>query len=203
MSDAAQGTGGPRAAAGAKGGGQLVVLLVCFDKVKAAAKARHSLDQKLRSDGDAVLDTVILQVNAKHKVSVYDPRRVVQGTLTAALTWGLFGLVAGGLKSLAIWAILGAVCGGLWAYYTEHLLKKHELARIGTRLLANSSALATFAETNDPRRLLEATAPYSPAAATSPPSATTWPRASMPALRTPSNCRAAQQGPRSHRARPR
>ena len=164
MSDAAQGTGGA-ADAGAAGGGQLGVLLVCFDKLKAAAQARHFLDHKLRSGGDALLDTVILQVNAKHKVSVYDPRRVVQGTLTAALTWGLFGLVSGGLKSLAIWAILGAVCGGLWAYYTEHLLKKHELARIGTGLPASSSALATFAGTSDPRRLLAATAPYSPAAA--------------------------------------
>jgi len=163
MSDPAHGTGG--ASVGAQGGGQLGVLLVCFDKVKAAAQARHSLDQKLRSGGDALLDTVILQVNAKHKVSVYDPRRVVQGTLTATLTWGLFGLVAGGLKSLALWAILGAVCGGLWAYYTEHLLRKNELARIGTRLPASSSALATFAETSDPRRLLKATAPYSPAAA--------------------------------------
>ena len=103
MSDAAQGTGGARTDAGAEGGGQLGVLLVCFDKLKAAAKARHSLDQKLRSGGDALLDTVILQVNAKHKVSVYpprrDPRRVVQGTLTAALTWGLFGLVAGGPRA--------------------------------------------------------------------------------------------------------
>ena len=51
------------------------------------------------------------------------------------------------------------------AYYTEHLLKKHELARIGTRLPASSSALATFAGTSDHRRLLEATGPYSPAAA--------------------------------------
>ena len=82
----------------------------------------------------------------------------MQGTLTATLTWGLFGLVAGGLKSLAIWAILGAVCGGLWAYYTEHLLRKDELTRIGARLPASSSALVTFAETRDPRSLLKAAA---------------------------------------------
>lgn len=142
MNDAAHGTGGARA--DPKGGGQLGVLLVCFDQLKAAAQARHSFDQKLRSGGDALLDTVILQVSAKRKVSVYDPRRVAAGTLTAALTRGLFGLVAGGLKSLAVWAILGAVCGGLWAYYTEHLLKKDELARIGTRLPASSSALVTL-----------------------------------------------------------
>jgi hypothetical protein len=85
--------------------------------------------------------------------------------LTAALTWGLFGLVAGGLKSAAIWAILGAVCGGLWAYYTEHLLRKGELARIGARLPASSSALVIFAESSDPRSLLKATAAHAPATA--------------------------------------
>jgi hypothetical protein len=85
--------------------------------------------------------------------------------LTATITWGLFGLVAGGLKSLAIWAVLGAICGGLWAYYTEHLLRKGELARIGTRLPANSSALVIFAESSDPRSLLKATAAHAAATA--------------------------------------
>jgi uncharacterized membrane protein len=141
------------------------MLLVCFDQLKAAAKARHSLEGKLRSGGDALLDTVVVRVDAKHKAFVYDARRVVQGTLTALLTWGLFGLVAGGLKSLAIWAILGAICGGLWAYYTEHLLRKNDLARIGARLPASSSALFIAAETSDPRSLLTATAASAPAAA--------------------------------------
>jgi hypothetical protein len=125
MSDVAQGPGDARAGAGAKGGHrQLGVLLECFSGDQAAGKARRGLDTRLKARGAALLDSVVVQVNAKHKASVHDPRRVVQGTLTAALTWGLFGLVAGGLKSLAIWAILGAVCGGLWAYYTEHLLRK-------------------------------------------------------------------------------
>ena len=132
---------------------------------KTAGQARHGLDTQLKSQGDALLDTVVLRVNAKHKASVHDPRRVVQGTLTAALTWGLFGLVAGGLKSLAIWAILGAVCGGLWAFYTEHLLRKDELARIGARLPASSSALLTFAETTDPRSVLKAAAAHAPVTA--------------------------------------
>ena len=167
MSDVAQGPGDAGADTGAKGSGhgQLGVLLVCFGKLKAAAQARRPLEEKLRSGGAALLDIVVLQVNAKHKASVRDPRREVQGTLTAAFTWGVFGLVAGGLKSLAIWAILGAVCGGLWAYYTEHLLRKDELARIGARLPASSSALVTFAETRDPRSLLEATATHAPATA--------------------------------------
>lgn len=165
MSDTTQGKGGAKADTGAKGSGQLGVLLECFSGSKAAGQARHGLDAQLKSQHDALLDTVVLQVNAKHKASVHDPRRVVLGTLTAFLTWGLFGLVAGGLKSLAIWAILGAICGGLWAYYTEHLLRKDELARIGARLPASSSALLTFAETTDPRGLLKAAAAHGPATA--------------------------------------
>jgi uncharacterized membrane protein len=165
MSDVAQGPGDARAGTGAKRSGALGVLLGCFAGTKAAGKARRGLDAHLRAQGAALLDSVVVQVNAKHKASVYDPRRVVQGTLTAALTWGLFGLVAGGLKSLAIWAILGAVCGGLWAYYTEHLLRKDELARIGAQLPASSSALLTFAESSDPRNLLKATAAHAPATA--------------------------------------
>src|SRR5262249_2601986 len=145
MSDVAQGPGDARASTGAKGSGhgQLGVLLQCFSGNKAAGKARRGLDAQLKGQGAVLLDSVVVQVDAKHKASVYDPRRVVQGTLTAFLTWGLFGLVAGGLKSAALWAILGAVCGGLWAYYTEHLLRKDELARVGARLPASSSALVT------------------------------------------------------------
>lgn len=165
MSDVAQGPGDARADTGAKDGRALGVLLGCFGGTKAAGKARRGLDAQLKAQGTALLDSVVLQVSAKHKASVHDPRRVVQGTLTAALTWGLFGLVAGGLKGLAIWAILGAVCGGLWAYYTEHLLRKDELARIGARLPASSSALLIFAESSDPHSLLKATAAHAAATA--------------------------------------
>jgi outer membrane lipoprotein SlyB len=165
MSDVAQDPGDAKAGTGAKRDRALGVLLECFGATKSAGKARRGLDAQLKAQGDALLDTVVLRVTAKHKVSVYDPRRVVQGTLTATLTWGLFGLVAGGLKSLAIWAVLGAICGGLWAYYTEHLLRKDELTRIGARLPASSSALVTFAETRDPRSLLKATAAHAPATA--------------------------------------
>jgi outer membrane lipoprotein SlyB len=161
----AQGPGDARTGTGARGDNQLGVLLACFSVTKAAGKARRSLDAQLKAQGDALLDTVVVRVSAKYKASVYDPRRVVQGTLTATLTWGLFGLVAGGLKGLAIWAILGAVCGGLWAYYTEHLLRKDELTRVGARLPASSSALVTFAETRDPRSLLKASAAHAPATA--------------------------------------
>ena len=133
------------------------MLLECFGGIKTACKARRGLDAQLKTQGAALLDTVVVRVNPKHKSSVYDPRRVVQGTLTAFLTWGLFGLVAGGLKSLAIWAILGAVCGGLWHVHRAPA-EEDELARIGSHLPAgSSSALVTF-RTRDPRSLLEAAA---------------------------------------------
>ena len=165
MSDVAQGQGDAETGTSAKRGTALSVLLECFDGIKAAGKARRSLDAQLKAQGAVLLDSVVLQVNARHKASVHDPRRVVQGTLTAFLTWGLFGLVAGGLRGLAIWAILGAICGGLWAYYTEHLLRKDELTRIGAQLPANSSALLTFAETRDPRSVLKAAAAHDPVTA--------------------------------------
>ena len=118
-----------------------------------------------RQSGDAVLDQVVLKVNAKHKALVYDPRRTLAGSLTPALTWGIFGLLAGGLQGLAVWAVLGAICGGLYAYYTEHLLTKDELKRIGGRLPANSSAIVAFVQGTDPRRVLSATASFQPATA--------------------------------------
>jgi uncharacterized membrane protein len=145
----------------------VAVLLVCFAGKKDASSSRRALEERLRSTGDSVLQTTILQVNAKQKASVHDPRRVIAGTLTAALTWGLFGLVAGTnkLESTIIWAVIGAVCGGLYAYTTEHVLSKSELARIGRSLPRNSSALVTYAETTDPAKLLAAAAQYAPATA--------------------------------------
>lgn len=143
---------------------QLGVLLACFAGPKLAAKAHRPLESKLRSGGDVILDTVVLKVNNKHKASVYDPRRVLAGTLTPALTWGLFGLVASGVQGLVIWAVLGALCGWLFTYYSYSVrhATKAQLARIGTRLPSNSSALLTFAETSDPRRVLTATADHAP-----------------------------------------
>ena len=144
------------------GHGHLSLLLVCLDSRRAASGARRPLQRQLRADGDAILDTVVLRVKPNRHCAVYDPRRVLMGTLTATLTWGAFGLVAGGLKGLALWAILGAVCGGLWAYFTEHLLTKNELVRIGAELPADSSSLVMFVETTDPRRVLERTASLAP-----------------------------------------
>jgi hypothetical protein len=97
--------------------------------------------------------------------SSHDPQRTLAGVLTPALTWGVFGLLAGGLKGLGIWAVLGAVCGGLYAYYFEHLLTKDELHRIGSRLPANSSAIVAFVQAPDPRRVLSSTASCQPTTA--------------------------------------
>lgn len=144
---------------------QLGILLACFGDRKAAGKARHPLEDKLRSDGDVVLDTTELQVNAKHKASVHDLSRLWKGTAVVTLTWGLFGLAANGWKGLVIWAVIGAVCGAGFTYYSLHHVTKAELASIGTHLPANSSALMTFVETSDPRRLLAATAGHQTSAA--------------------------------------
>jgi hypothetical protein len=145
---------------------QLGILLACFSERKSAGKARHPLEEKLRSEGDVVLDTTELQVNAKHKASVHDLTRFWRGTAVVTLTWGLFGLAANGWKGLLIWAVIGAVCGAGFTYYSLHHVTKAELANIGTHLPANSSALITFAETSDPRRLLAASAGHQTSAAT-------------------------------------
>ena len=145
----------------------VAVVLLCFAGKKSASTHQDALQERLRAAGDTVLQTTILQVNGKRKASVHDPRRVLAGTLTAALTWGLFGLVAGTNKveSTILWAIVGAVCGGAYAYLTEHVLTKSELARIGRSLAEDSSALVMYAETDDPAKLLATTAPYAPSTA--------------------------------------
>lgn len=149
--------------AGDTTGNELAIALSCFDQLRAARKALGALDARLRSDGDRVLDTVILEVNAKHTASVHDPRRAAAGALTAALTWGVFGLVTGGgARGLVIWALIGAVSGGMFAYLHEHVLTKPVLARIGTRLPPSSSALLTFTYSSNPGRLLEASTDPAP-----------------------------------------
>lgn len=142
---------------------QLAIALTCFDSEKKAGAARRPLESQLRAKGDELLETTILRVDAKHKASV-QPRRVLLGTVTPALTWGAFGLLAGTdrLLSAAVWATIGAICGGLYAYLFEHLLTKSELARLGQRLAADSSALLTYARTSDAKRFLEASASASP-----------------------------------------
>ena len=144
---------------------ELCVLLACFAGPRQAAKIYRQLDRRIGQSGDAVLDLVIVKINTKHRAQVHDPRRTLGGILTPALTWGIFGLLAGGLESLAVWAVLGAVCGGLYAYYFEHTVTKDELKRIGGWLPGNSSAIVAFVRGTDPRRILSSIASYQPTTA--------------------------------------
>ena len=143
---------------------RLCVLLVCFAGAKRASHVMSELGEGVRSSRGTLLDEVVLRVNGKGKAMVHDPRRTRAGALTSALTWGLFGLLASGgsWKSLVIWALIGGVCGGLYAYFTEHLLSKSQLKRIGERMGPDTSALAIWAEAADAERLLSAVAPLQP-----------------------------------------
>jgi hypothetical protein len=148
-------------------GKSVALLLACFSGPREARKARHGIESGIGDAGGTVLETTILRVGKKQKASVWDPRRDLLGVLAPAITWGLFGLVAGTNKllSLVVWAVLGAICGALYAYLAEHILTKAELTRIGRGLPADSSALATFADTNDPESLVRAASTHGSAIA--------------------------------------
>jgi len=148
---------------GAKGN-RLCVLLTCFDGSKSASKVRKSLDKRIKTGGNVILDEVVLRIDGKRKVQIYDPRKTVAGILTPALTWGVFGLLtsAAPLRGLTIWAVIGGICGGLYAYFTEHALSKTELKRIGQTLPADTSAITSFVQAIDAESLLAATSTYNP-----------------------------------------
>jgi uncharacterized membrane protein len=142
---------------------QLEILLACFDGHKRAGTIHRALGRRIKGHGGAFVDEVVVRVNHKGAVQTSDPHRDVAGTLTSALTWGLFGLLAtGGWSGLLVWAVLGAVCGGLYAFYTEHLLKKNDFKRIGTRLAPDSSALLLYVHGTKARGLLDDVAPEDP-----------------------------------------
>jgi hypothetical protein len=106
----------------------------------------RSLGEKIKTDGGDVLSPTVLSVAAKGKARVYCPRRTLAGTLTPALTWGVFGLVtSGSVTSLVAWTLLGALLGGLCAYFTEHLRTNDDLARLGEYLASDSSVILSFA----------------------------------------------------------
>jgi hypothetical protein len=129
--------------------GPLCVVLACFSGRRAAGRARRDFGKAMHGKGTSILDEVVVVVNAKHRARVHDPHRVLAGTLTAALTWGLFGLCSGGGTGLVIWGVLGAICGGAYGYFSEHILTKTELKQVGAQLPANSSAILAYVETGD------------------------------------------------------
>ena len=137
------------------GARRVAALLACFDDERRAGKAHRQLESRVRAAGSRVYDTTVLRVDGKHKATVHDPRRVIAGTLTPLLTWGVFGLVTGGISSMIASGILGAVCGGFFAYRDVHHATKAQLAHLGKALPARSSALLTFTDTGDARALLE------------------------------------------------
>src|SRR5262252_2452509 len=93
---------------------RLAALLVCFDDEGRAGKAHRPLEARVRGAGSRVYDTTVLKIDRNHMATVHDPRRVITGTLTPFLTWGVFGLVTGGISSMISSAVLGAVCGGFF-----------------------------------------------------------------------------------------
>ena len=165
-------SGAPRpdeaAATPPKGDPQLSVLLACFAGADSAAKIRRPLSELLKQQGDTILDEGIFRVDGNGKGRVYDPRRATAGALTAALTWGIFGLVAGGgsWTSLVIWAVLGAVCGGLFTYYSVHTLPKAQLGRLAEGMHPDSSAIALFTKGTDAEEVLSSVASHEPTTAT-------------------------------------
>lgn len=144
---------------------RICVLLACFAGDKRASKIRRALGKRIRGHGDSIMDEVVLGVDPRRRSHLHDPRKTTAGALTAALTWGVFGLVTGGLQGLGVWAVLGAICGGLFAIYGLHRFSKDERRRIGEHLPAGSSALAAFIKGPDPERILACAAPFGPVAA--------------------------------------
>jgi uncharacterized membrane protein len=136
----------------------VAVLLGCFTGAKQAARKRRAVEGRLRTDGNHVLETTVVGVDRTGKVSVRDPRRVLVGGLTSALTWGIFGLVSGGWPSLLISAALGAVWGAWAARSYGHHLTGAQLARAGARLPPDSSALLVFTQAADADSVLSAAA---------------------------------------------
>jgi hypothetical protein len=156
----------PRPDSGARDDRQLGLLLACFAGPKTAGKTRRGLEERLRAQGDELLDTVVVKVDDKHSASVHDPRRIRWGTVTAALVWGVCGLAgANGVWSVLIWGAVGAVGGVLFFHYKLHHLTKSELVSVGSALPARSSALVVWVGTKDAGRLLEAAAVETPVAA--------------------------------------
>jgi hypothetical protein len=142
---------------------RLGVLLMCFADLRAAIRAHRALEAELRSNDDDVLDSLILLVTAKHRVFVFDPRRDLAGLVTAAVTWGVFGLLTGS-SPLGVLAagVVGAICGALFAFVYEHVLTKDTLGHIGSRLPARTFAVLTFVKTSKPEGLLKAGASQAP-----------------------------------------
>ena len=143
----------------------LCVLLLCFDGAKRAAQIRRPLSKQLGQGGSAILDAAIIRVDGEGKARVHDPQRTVAGMLTAALTWGVFGLLTGGVIGPIGWAVIGGVCGGLFAYYREQPLSGTQLRRLGEGMRRDSSAIVVFTKGGADTVVRSTAAAYGPTTA--------------------------------------
>lgn len=147
------------------GSSELTVLIVCFAGRKTAGRNRRSLANALRATGAVLLDTTMIDVDEKHTARTLSPRRVLAGTLTPLLTWGLCGLLSGGWVGAIFWGLLGALAGGLYTASKVRLATKAQLDYLGSQLPPDSSALLVFTEARDPESQLTAAGPLAPSVA--------------------------------------
>ena len=76
---------------------QLEVLLACFEGHQRAGKSRRQLGRRIKGGGGRDPRRSGRQRKRRRaRLRTEDPRRVVAGTLTPAVTWGVFGLLASG-----------------------------------------------------------------------------------------------------------
>ena len=132
----------------------LGILLVSFDEPKKAQQVKQTLVKEIKQDGDLILDEMVMRIDEKRKVHVYEMGKAARGAAIVAVTWGAFGLLYGGLRGLVIWAVIGAICGGMYMYYVAHSLSDAELKNIARRMPPNSSVLLAFLKTSHAQQII-------------------------------------------------
>lgn len=144
----------------------LGILLVSFDEPKRAQQVKEALAKEIKQGGDLILDEMVMRVDEKRKVHVYEMGKAVRGAAIVAVTWGVFGLLSGGLRDLVIWAVLGALCGGIYVYYVVHTLSDAELKNIARCMPPNSSLLLAFLKTSQAQQIIDFASRYTPSVST-------------------------------------
>jgi hypothetical protein len=82
---------------------------------------------------------LILTVDAKRQTRVHDPRRVLAGELTPALTYGgVARALEGGLVTGVAWAVFGLVAGALYGLWAGRGASTRRINRLRPLLLEDS-----------------------------------------------------------------